>query len=422
MQNLSPRIVVQNAPPQQRVTRSPRHTFNLRHRPFQVQPFFIAPVWPGETLTSVGLQARCKTDPLAGSVDLLGWWLEHYVFYVKLTDLAGRDDFTEMLLSFGHDLSAYNAVAKAADYHAGGGPNWVGLCVDRIVDEYFRDEGDGTVTLDGMHQAQVVGETWFESAKLASQTATEDHDLPGDQLHEVPAYYSGTDFATHYTQWRHMVATKLTDATFEDWVGAFGIKTDTRPPRQDYRPELLMRSKEYQYPSVVVDGATATSTAAVVWSVASSADKRRLFREPGFMVGVTIARPKMYFSKQVGAAVSMMDDAYAWLPAVLKNEPYTSLKKFTRVAVSDGPLGTTPTEDYWVDVRDLAIYGDQFVNWDISATPAGTVALPTSAMVKKYAASAQIDAYFAGATAATRLVRQDGIVTPNVLGMQVDQT
>lgn len=418
---LAPRVVVQNTSPQQRVTRSPRHNFNVRMRPYQIQPFMIAPVLPGETLTTAALQARCKTDPLAASVDLLGWWLEHYIFYVKLTDLAGRDDFTEMLLSFGHDLSAYHSAANVQYMH-GGRINWAKLCTDRIVDEWFRDEGDGTVTFDGMHQAQIMGETWLESAKLTSQTGIEDHDLPGEQVHEVPTYYSGTDFATHYAQWRHMTANKLTSATFEDWVSSFGIRTDSKPERTDYRPELLMRSKDFQYPSVIVDGATATSTAAVVWSVAASTDKRRLFREPGFLVGVTLARPKVYLSAQTSAAVQMMDDAYAWLPAVLKDEPYTSLKNFADTA-GVGPLGAAMNEAYWVDIRDLFLYGDQFVNWDMSTSPAGTVALPTAAMQKKYAAETQINNFFASpATATARLVRQDGICNLSILGMQIDQT
>lgn len=420
MSLIRPQVVVSEAvAPQQRRTRSPRHSFNLKHRPYQIQPFMIAPVLPGETLTVAGLQARAKTQPLAGAVDLLGWWLEHYVFYVKLTDLQGRDDFTEMLLSYGHSLATYDEAADVGDYHPGGGPNWVGLCVDRIVDEWFRDEGDGLVELEGSHQAQIMGETWLDSAKLASQAPTQDHEFPGADDPAIPDSYSG-DFATHYAQWQHMRATRLTSATFEDWVGAFGIKTDTKPEREDHRPELLMRSKDFQYPSVVVDGATATSTAAVVWSIAATTDKKRLFREPGFIVGVTVARPKVYLSKQIAPAVSMMDDAYAWLPAVLRNEPYTSLKTFTVSAVTSGPLGTTPLEAYWVDIRDLFLYGDQFVNFDISATPAGFVALPTSAMQKKYAASADIDAFFASGT--SNKVLQDGICNLSILSMQMETT
>lgn len=411
---------IQELPQQQRRTRGPKHEHYLKHRPYQIQPFMIAPVLPGETMTNLVLQARCKTDALNADASLFGWWLEYYYFYVKLTDLAGRDDFTEMLLTFGHDLSAYNAAANPQHYHAGPGVDWVDLCVDRIVDEYFRDEGDGTVTLGGLHQASVNKETWLDSAKLHSATVAQEELMPG----EDPEMPDGIDasFSGHYAQWEHMRALSLTQATFEDWIRAFGVRTDTKPDRQNYRPELVRYIRDWQYPSTVVDGASGSATSAVVWSIAERADKRRMFKEPGFIVGVTVARPKVYFSNMRGAGASMMNDAYAWLPAVLKDAPFTSLKQFDNTPTPDGPLGSTPSEEYWVDIRDLLLYGDQFCNFDISATPAGFVALPTSAMQKRYAASADIDAIFNDAAGGFNLVRQDGVTQLSILGMQSDQT
>lgn len=379
----------------------------------------IAPVLPGETLQSATIQARCKTDALAGDANMLGWWMEHYLFYVKLTDLAGRDDFTEMLLDFNHDISAYNAAANVQTYHAGPGVDWVDQCLDRVVDEYFRDEADGVVTLSGLPQAQVQYESWLDSAKLQSATVAHDQQFPGEDP-VVPDDVAAT-FSTHYTQWEHMRALKLTSATYEDWIAAFGIKTDTKPARQNYKPELLRYTRDWQYPSTVVDGASGSTTSAVVWSIAEKADKKRLFREPGFVFGVTVARPKVYLSKQVGSAIGMLNDAYAWLPAVLHDTPFTSLKQLDNLP-ADGPLGTTPSEEYWVDLRDLFLYGDQFVNFDISATPAGFVALPTTAMQKKYADTANIDAMFTDAAGGFNLVRQDGVCQLSVLGMQSDST
>lgn len=409
--------VVQATGKQQRRARSPKHSFRIEHRPYQIQPFMIAPVLPAETLRSAIVQARAKTASLASAVDLQGWWLEHYLFYVKLTDLAGRDDFTQMLLSYGHDLSAYETTADFQTYHSSG-VNWVDLCVDRIVDEWFRDEGDGTVTFDGLHQAQIHGENWLDSAKLDSQTGSTDDLLPGEDG-VVPDHLSST-FSNHYAQWEAMRAMKLVTATFEDWVAAFGIKTDTEPDRQDYRPELIRYSRDWQYPSTVVSGDGST-TSAVTWSIVESADKRRFFKEPGFIVGVTVARPKVYLSKQVSAAAQMMSDAYAWLPATLQQDAFTSLKKFETSTSADGPLGNTPSEAYWIDIRDLLIYGDQFVNFDMSSTPAGTVALPNASLQKKYVAEADIDAMFKDATTG-KTIRQDGAVALNILGTQSDTT
>jgi len=411
-------ISIQGLPSQQRRARKPKHAFKLKHRPYQVQPFAIAPVLPGETMTSATIQARAKTSPLASDVDLTGWWLEHYLFYVKLTDLVGRDDFMDMLLDASKDMSSHETAADVQTYHSGNGIDWLSLCMDRCIDEYFRDEGDGTVTFDGLPQAQIVGESWLDSAKLETDTETHDHQFPGDDP-VVPDNYSG-DFGTHYTQWEHMRAMNLTAATFEDWGAQFGIKTDTKPARKDYRPELLRYSRDWQYPSTVVHSGATTS--ACVWSVVERADKKRLFKEPGFVVGFTVARPKVYLSTQRGTGASMMTDAYAWLPAVLREQAFTSLKKFTVATGGSGPLTDTPSGDYWVDIRDLLIYGDQFANFDVSATPAGFVALPTAAMQKKYATETNIDALFDDALGGFKHIHQDGILQLDILGMQSDQT
>ena len=101
-----------------RVTRSPRHTFQLRHKPFLLQPFMLAPVIPGETMKSLLLQSRAVTSPIANP--LIGWWLEYYFFYVKHRDLDGREDFTQMMLDLEHDMTGYNEASSAPYYHMAG--------------------------------------------------------------------------------------------------------------------------------------------------------------------------------------------------------------------------------------------------------------------------------------------------------------
>jgi hypothetical protein len=83
-------------------------------------------------------------------------------------------------------------------------------------------------------------------------------------------------------------------------------------------------------------------------------------------------------------------------------------------------LAGTPTEDYWVDVRDLFLYGDQFVNFALTATDAGLVALPTAAMQKKYASATDADGLFTSASPAN-LVRADGVVNLTIAGTTVGQ-
>ena len=100
------------------------------------------------------------------------------------------------------------------------------------------------------------------------------------------------------------------------------------------------------------------------------------------------------------------------------DQPETSLREFTN---ANGPL-TGTTNGYWVDLRDLFLYGDQFVNFSMSATDDNSVALPTAGMNKRYVSAADIDALFKDAAGGKNLVRQDGTAHLSILGRQVDYT
>jgi len=63
--------------------------FNLVTKPYQLQPFMIMPVLPGETLQNMMLQSQVWSDPLASGMKNIGWWCEYFFFYVKWRDLAG---------------------------------------------------------------------------------------------------------------------------------------------------------------------------------------------------------------------------------------------------------------------------------------------------------------------------------------------
>lgn len=58
-------------------------------------------------------------------------------------------------------------------------------------------------------------------------------------------------------------------------------------------------------------------------------------------------------------------------------------------------------------------------NFALSATDAGLVALPTAALQKRYAATADADALFVSASPANQ-IRSDGVVSLSILGRQVD--
>ena len=50
-----------------RKLRQPEHAWAVKHLPFAIQPFMIAPVLPGETLKNALMQVRAVTQPVKPS-------------------------------------------------------------------------------------------------------------------------------------------------------------------------------------------------------------------------------------------------------------------------------------------------------------------------------------------------------------------
>ena len=90
--------------------RRPVYRFQLKTKPWQLQPFMIAPVLPGETLKNGLFQSRVISDPLKHR--LLGAHKEYWFFYVRLRDLQGSADFEAMMLDLNKDMSSYRSTSN----------------------------------------------------------------------------------------------------------------------------------------------------------------------------------------------------------------------------------------------------------------------------------------------------------------------
>lgn len=406
------RVTTGVAPRVGRVTRSPEHTFQVRAKPWVIQPIMIAPVLPGETFKNMLLQARVVSEPVKNP--LIGWWVEYYFYYVPLRALAGKETFEAMMLDAELNTSSLNTAAKTATYHFASSPDYVQMCLDAIVNKDFRTESEdaGDHLLDTMPLAAINVDNYLDSAINDDDfVAPIDVDVDGPDANST-VQASEVDRAIR--TWQILRSQQLTDQTFEDYLATYGV----RPQVENYlEPELIRYMRNWTYPTNTVDPATGTPSSAISWSVQERADKDRFCREPGFIFGVTITRPKIYMSNLKGAAVGGMTSVLQWLPAIMRDDPYTSLTKF---AAGSGPLGAN-TDDYWIDMKDLFLYGDQFVNFSLAATDAGMVALPTAGLQKRYVTQAMIDGLFVGASP-TCLVKQDGICKLSILGSLKDTT
>jgi hypothetical protein len=399
--------IITSSPRMKRGNRTPRMDYNLRFKPWQIQPFFIHPVLPGETMKNMLLMSRCVSDPLKDK--LMGWWLEHYVFYVKHTDLDIGTDLVEMHLDASKAMGAFASAADAKMFH-NGGINFVSKCLDVCKQWYFRDEDEAEpAAVDGLPPAKINLEGWWNSLKLESELPANEHELVGDNPVIPDAAPAG--FSTHYTQWEAMRAAGLTVATFEDYLKSFGVSVPAEQDEEIRRPELIRYSKEFTYPTNTVEPTTGVPSSAAVWSVSERADKDRFFKEPGFLFGVTVVRPKVLLSNIKGTMTSHMDSAYNWLPAIVQDLPFTSVEEFAYNA-GPAPLAYgSGTEDIWVDIKDLFLYGEQFRNHD--GTPQGnSIALPDTSGNVKFPTTAMADALFAtGAVAANKYFRTDGMLS-----------
>jgi hypothetical protein len=402
-----------------RMPRSPVHTFYLAQRPWQIQPCLIAPVLPNETMTRMLMQSRVVSDPLKNP--LIGWHVEYHYFYVKLRDLDDRDDFTNMMLDVNADLSSHKASAYAAKYYTPkAGVNWVQYCMDRIVAEYYRDEDEiaGTFEIENVPVCEIRKKTFLQSAVNAAEFTTGDLDIDVDLNADATITTSEVERAN--LLWQHLRHAGVTEMSFEDYLRSYGVKTpETIEP---HRPELLRTIEEWTYPTNTVNPSDGAPSSAISLAVSGSADKKRYFPEPGFIFGVSVIRPKVYFGNQKGNGAALLDNALSWLPAMFDKDASVSWKA---VANADGPLeNVTDTDGYSIDMRDLFVHGDQFINLDLTtATGIATISLPAADLKRRFAsASDALSLFVDDDPGDAAYIRQDGVQSLTILGRQSDRT
>lgn len=409
-----------------RVTRSPQHTFHIQQRPFAITPFMIAPVMPGETMVKLLMQARVVSDPIANP--LIGWWQEYYWFYVKHRDLDDRDELTQMMLDPAWTIANIDsATAVPQNYFFGNATvpqvDWVQKCLKRVVEEFFRSEGEAwnDFMVDGLPAATYNMNSWLDSIDLV-RPSDNSQDINVDANSD--SYITAAEVEGAMEQWRFQQMQGLTEMSYEDWLATYGIRA---PSVEVHRPELVRYSRTWSYPSNTVNPSTGAPTSAMSWSIAENAEKPRFFKEPGFLFGVSVSRPKIYQGQQRGAAVALLQDWATWLPAAFTNDRAISLRE---MAAAGGIIKTTGTTDFQVDVRDLFLYGDQFINFVMATGTADTlttghnlVPSPKPDAQWRYPENlTDVSEVFKTNTSPTAWVRSDGIVTLNIKGRQIDQT
>lgn len=242
---------------------------------------------------------------------------------------------------------------------------------------------------------------------MASQDTDPNDDNPVDPNELITGHqYVAPELLEQYNIMQSM---KFIDMTFEDWLVMHGVNIPLE--EDDNKPELVRLSNSWTYPANTVDPATGAATGVAMFNSQFSGDKDRFFKEPGFIVGVTVCRPKIFLGNQESpAANTFMNSAYSWSPRMLADQPHISIKGFKGGASIEGPL-KGQTNGYWVDIRDLMIHGDQFV--DMAAAAGYAPALPAANGEKRWATSDMMNGLFNAA--AVNKIRQDGTTRFSIL-------
>lgn len=409
---------------QQRATRRPQHKFNLRFRPYEIQPFLVAPVLPGETFTNMMLQAQCWSDPLKGTMRNIGWWLQYNLFYVRLRDFPEniRLKMAEMMLNPELSIAEFASPTRNfKHYTPAGGINWSEMCLQHVVENFFRDEGEDwdVATANGLPLAKIYGAGTNDAFKKMTLDADYEDarvDLDVDQDGKITVDEVSRAFAHHAA----MLDAGLTDMDFEDYMRTYGskVREDENSPNL-HRAEDLWAKRDFTYPTntIATSGEDFGKPAVGVgWRVQEHANRKIFCDEPGFLFGVTYVRPKVYLRGQLGSVASVMQNQNSWLPAILHDQFDVS---HILQAQDEGPLAGVFEDDYWIDLADLFLHGDQFVNYD----PAGALPflnLPEADAQRRYAAESEIAQFFSDP--AVGRFEMDGIASLSVLGRQREKT
>lgn len=398
----------QNTDQMQRRIRSPRHPFNIKFSPFQIVPHFIAAVLPGETLKHAMISGKAVSAPIKN--DLLGASLEQYYYYIPARFLAQGDKYIQMMVD-----PAYNAVAQGLTVTADKTDNYLAAslttpaidfvqeCLYHVTDKFFRDEDEipETRLINGRYAARVSQDSVIDS--LAPATAYSVKDINVDL--NANATITASEVSRAMETWQQLVQQGLTDKSYSDFLRSYGIKQTFD---EEKRGQEIRVIREWVMPTRIVEPSTGVPTAAWGWTIQDRIDKARFMKEPGFLFGVTVARPKVYFRNVKGTQTAFMQSALSWLPGEVLNSLSYGLPQF---AAATGPHEAASVP-YIFDLRDLLQYGEQFVNFDLVSTTDGIVALPSADCTNtEFVSWADVQALFSGVNYD---IRMDGIVNPHI--------
>jgi len=355
-----------------RSIRSPNHLFNIRAQPWELVPFMIAPVLPGDTIKAATFNVRALSKPIKSR--LMGWWLEQFFFYVRVGDFEVEDqDAIKGMLMGTEPYTSLDDGIDSSMYEPKGKFPWLSKSYERIVRSYFRDEDDTNWAN--------WGDGNYYSAKISGPGGVFDSIALNDMLLDPVDPGDADQWEGKWEAYQQLRNARLTTATWAEYLAMQGVSTGPQLVEEDRslrRPELCHYTRSWIMPVQAVEPSTGVPSALVQWAVSDRWRKGRFCAEPGAIVGISLIRPKALLRNQSGYAMAyMMDKPEAWMPTALLTDPHAQLRMFPSTATTPGANDTGPirgvAEDYWLDPKDLLLRGDQFTNFDLASEVSGAL-------------------------------------------------
>ena len=238
---------------------------------------------------------------------------------------------------------------------------------------------------------------WWESIKTDASLDSGLGGIADDTILGTTALDQVSEVARAIETYNNLRMLGVTNLEYDDWLRSFGVSIAA--PVDD-RPELLRYTREWQYPSnaVSVDATAQRVSSVLSWTIRERADKDRFFKEPGVVLGLCVARPKLFHNK-AEAGIGKLKTAIAWQTPLIGG----GFQSYQPVVGMTG---------YQFDTLDLLNHGDQFRFATRGSLPTGCTFTWPANGVFGYMTDADINALFVDG--ASGYVKLDGVATFSV--------
>lgn len=339
--------VIQPGAQQTRFNRRPNFPVIGTIRPYYLHPLMIHPVLPGETMKSFDLKWRVVSKPVKHP--LAGCWLETWLMYVKFTDIDR--ELGQMFVSNDFDPAPYmTAVDQPLCFTSADQIQWVYLCLHRCHFAYFKSDDDPQILWQSqLPMVKMNNTSWYQNMMFYQDEPTTATQGILNQEQQLSAY-------------QMLLQMQMTELSYEQYLQQYGVQAINA---ETGVPEILRYSRSWTLPTNTVDPTDGTPSSAWVWSEEVKAEKPKRFTEPGFIIALMTARPKVYHKNIKSSLVGNLWGFQDWFPAYTLQDPTAGVRIIDPtdgVFLQSGANPTATTDKLIYDHRDLLSHGEQFVN------------------------------------------------------------